>query len=119
LVSNLALLVGWDESDIGCVAAAAYPDDALDRRQTRRIDQPSVILDEDFEDGMKVRRVKLEGIGAHCACRNSRRSREGYSEVSEVAAHAGAMDKSSFSRRLGVADSYDVVDIPMYPFQQS
>ena len=71
LPDHLALLVGRQESDVGCIAAASYPDDAFDRSKPCGVDEPPAIRDVDFENGMKVRRIQLQRIGADGSGRNS------------------------------------------------
>jgi hypothetical protein len=86
LVDDLALLIGRKKRDIGCVAAAADPDNPLDRRLSRGIDQPSAVLDQYLEDRMKVPRLQVMGKGPQRPRRYSQRS----SEMREAAAHPGS-----------------------------
>ena len=117
LPDHLALLVRRQERDVGCIAAASYPDDAFDRSKPCGIDEPPTIRDVDFEDGMKVRRIQLQRVGADGSGRNSQCPGQCDSEVGEIAADPGSVHECFLGGGLGVAHTGDVIDVAVNPFQ--
>ena len=65
LGGHLALLVRGKKRNIGSVAAASNAHNAFDWSQAGWIDEPPPVLEVDFEDGMKVRRLQLQSVSAH------------------------------------------------------
>ena len=100
---------------VGGIAAGANPHQAVQVRQSRRVEHDPAAADEALEAGVEVRRLELIGVAGEIARRNVQRAAQRDAEMREVAAHAGALRDGVVGRGHRVGAAAQVLDVLVNP----